>query len=77
LPFAKHNNYVCREPSRKKEKSISFFAPNLRGCRLLYFESSFSSSGSPAVPDPWLKHVATLSFTEPADKVLAIFYYPT
>jgi hypothetical protein len=52
-----------------------FFAPKLRGCRFPFFESSFSSSGSPAVPDPWLKHVATLSFAEPADKVLAIFIF--
>jgi hypothetical protein len=67
---------IAENPPGKKP-SISFFAPKLRGFRLPFFENSFSRSGSPALPDPWLKHVATLRFAEPADKVLAIFYIPT
>jgi hypothetical protein len=64
-------------PGKKKKTSITFFVPKLGGYRLPFFESSFSSSSSPAVPDPWLKRVATLGFAEPADKVLAIFYFLT
>jgi hypothetical protein len=54
LSLAKSNNHDCREFSRKK-LSISFFALELRGCRLLFFKKQFFSSGSPAVLDSWLR----------------------
>ena len=66
-------NTIAENTPGKKHVS-AFFAPKLRGCRFPFFES-FSSSVSPAVPDPWLKCVACLGFAEPADKVLAIFIF--
>jgi hypothetical protein len=61
------------QPTKQTKTSLTFFAPKLKGCRLPFFESSFSICGSPVVPNSQLKCMATLGFAEPADKVLAIF----
>jgi hypothetical protein len=87
LSFAKHNIHDCREFSRKKP-TISFFALELRSCRLLFKnknknktknkqqqQKQFFSSGSPAVLDSWLKCGPLSGFAESADKVLAIFIF--
>jgi hypothetical protein len=67
---------IAENPPEKKKKIIyQLFCPKTKRLQTPFFESSFSSSGSPAVSDPWLKHVATLGFAEPADKVLTTFIF--
>jgi tRNA(Ile)-lysidine synthase TilS/MesJ len=66
LSFAKHINHDWREHSRKKEKeekkktkrknNYQLFLPqNKEAADSFSLKAAFSSSGSPAVPDPWPK----------------------